>query len=94
MRETVNAMAGIGSGRVGVRSDSLYSLINWALSADHPQHVPCYGGAGGRGWAYGEAAAEGRKRIPQVQGQEEQLAQGEHWSSIAAAEMVQCFSVY
>jgi len=41
-----------------------------------PQHMPRHDRPGGRRWKDREAHAEGWKCIPQVQGQEEQLAQG------------------
>ena len=45
--------------------------------AGHPQHLPRDGGAGRGRRAHGEAAAQGRQRLPQVQGQAQQLAQGD-----------------
>ena len=40
------------------------------------EHVPRDGGPGGRWRAHREADAQGRQRVPQVQGQAQQLAQG------------------
>jgi len=62
------------------------------MAADHPQHMPRHGGAGSGRWPHGEAAAEGRKRLPQVQGQEEQLAQGmpQHFSSYSVGAVLEC----
>ena len=53
-------------------------LVTEALMpvAGGAEHVPRDGGAGGGRRAHGEADAEGRQRIPQVQGQAQQLAQG------------------
>ena len=51
-------------------------LIADALRAGDPQHMPRHDWPGGRGRQDREAHAEGRQCLPQVQGQEEQLAQG------------------
>ncbi len=47
-----------------------------AVCAGDPQHMPRHDWPGGRRWQDREAHAEGRQCLPQVQGQEEQLAQG------------------
>ena len=46
------------------------------LPADCAQHMQSDGGTSCWRWADREAPAEGRELVPQVQGQEEQLAQG------------------
>lgn len=44
--------------------------------AGDSQHMPCHSRTGVRWWTNREAHAEGRAGIPQVQGQEEFMAQG------------------
>ena len=72
------------------RTGPLYSIITHAAAckcpaelliaedgcAGDPQHMPRHDWPGGRWWQDREAHAEGRQCLPQVQGQEEQLAQG------------------
>ncbi len=47
-----------------------------AHCAGDSQHMPCHSRAGVRWWTNREANAEGRAGVPQVQGQEEFMAQG------------------
>lgn len=46
------------------------------LDTGDPQHMPRNGWSGGWRWPHREAHVEGRQRLPQIQGKEEQLAQG------------------
>ena len=62
--------------------------------ADHSQHMPCHSGPGLWWWQDREANAEGWQGVPQVQGQEEFMAQGKHGSflyeSVPAATAYHC----
>ena len=52
------------------------SLTHAGDCAGDSQHMPCHSWTGVRWWTNREAHAEGRARIPQVQGEEELMAQG------------------
>jgi len=51
-------------------------LMQNGQCAGDSQHIPCHSRAGVRWWTNREAHAEGRTGVPQVQGQEEFMAQG------------------
>ena len=56
-------------------------LINFktlfCLTIGNPKYLPSDDRGDRRGWPNREAYAEGRERLPQVQGQAKQLAQGQ-----------------
>ena len=55
-----------------------YLAQDHVFIADHSQHMPCHSGPGLWWWQDREANAEGWQGVPQVQGQEEFMAQGKH----------------